>query len=273
MTNLISIRQRHGLTLLLALILQLPLLVQATEPLPSWNDGPAKKSIVEFVRAVATPSTRDYVKPSERIAVFGNDGTLWTEQPTYFQVLFAFDEIKRLTPQHPEWKTEQPFKAVLENGHKGLGESGMDDLLKIVGATRTGITTEAFMDNAKTWLSRARHPRTGKPYTEMIYQPMLEMLDYLRSQDFRTYIVSGGDTTFMRAFAKVVFYGVPPKQVIGTRAMTRNAMQDRNIRWSLRRDSSRQKTQRPRRSATRRTPTGRRLSGVGGLAAIVDSQW
>ena len=201
----------------LLLLISLPAL--ATDPLPSWNDGPSKKHIVEFVQAVTDEGSRDYVKPAERIAVFDNDGTLWTEQPAYFEVLFAFDEIKRLAPQHPEWKTTQQFKAVLEIDHQALAQSGMEGLLKIIGATHTGLTTDAFIDNAKTWLAQARHPKTGKPYTEMIYQPMLEMLDYLRSQHFKTYIVSGGDTAFMRAFAEAV-YGVPPEQVIGSNFVT-----------------------------------------------------
>ena len=219
MTNPIPGRQRFGLSLLLALVISLPAFAQTAEPLPSWNDGPAKKSIIEFVQAVTDQSSKDFVKPAERIAVFDNDGTLWSEQPAYFELLFAFDEVKRTAPQHPEWKTTQPFKAVLENDHKALAAAGMDGLLKIVGATHTGMTTEAFDDHATTWLTQARHPKTGKPYTEMIFQPMLEMLDYLRSQDFKTYIVSGGDTGFMRAFAEKV-YGIPPEQVIGTTFVT-----------------------------------------------------
>ncbi|NVZ83956.1 MULTISPECIES: HAD family hydrolase [Pseudomonas] len=207
----------------LLLLFSLPAL--AADPLPSWNEGPSKQHIIEFVQAVTAEGSRDYVKPAERIAVFDNDGTLWTEQPAYFEVLFAFDEIKRLAPQHPEWKTTQPFKAVIENDHQALAQSGMDGLLKIIGATHTGLTTDAFIDNAKTWLTQARHPKTGKPYTEMIYQPMLEMLDYLRSQQFKTYIVSGGDTAFMRAFAEVV-YGVPPEQVIGSNFVTAFQIKD-----------------------------------------------
>ena len=210
-------RQRFSLALLFALAL--PLLAQASEPLPSWNDGPAKNNIIAFVQAVTDQSSKDFVQPAERIAVFDNDGTLWSEQPMYFELLFALDEVKRNAPQHPEWKTTQPFKAVLENDHKALAAAGMDGIIKIFGATHTGMTTEAFDDYAKTWLSQARHPKTGKPYTEMIFQPMLEMLDYLRSQDFKTYIVSGGDTGFMRAFAEKV-YGIPPEQVIGTTFVT-----------------------------------------------------
>ncbi|MGP6429604.1 HAD family hydrolase [Pseudomonas paraglycinae] len=205
--------RRFGLILLL--LIALPNLVQAGEPLPSWNDGPSKKSIIEFVQSVTDQTSKDFVKPAERIAVFDNDGTLWSEQPAYFEVLFAFDEVKRTAAQHPEWKTTQPFKAVLENDHKALAATGMDGLLKIVGATHSGMTTEEFNDYAQTWLTQARHPKTGKPYTEMIFQPMLEMLDYLRSEGFKTYIVSGGDTGFMRAFAEKV-YGIPPEQVIGT---------------------------------------------------------
>jgi phosphoglycolate phosphatase-like HAD superfamily hydrolase len=212
-------QQRQRFSLALVFALALPLLAQASEPLPSWNDGPAKKHIIEFVQAVTDQSGKDFVKPADRIAVFDNDGTLWSEQPMYFELLFALDEVKRNAPQHPEWQTTQPFKAVLENDHKALAAAGMDGIIKIFGATHTGMTTEAFDDYANTWLSQARHPKTGKPYTEMIFQPMLEMLDYLRSQDFKTYIVSGGDTGFMRAFAEKV-YGIPPEQVIGTTFVT-----------------------------------------------------
>lgn len=197
----------------------------AADPLPSWNEGANKHQIIEFVQAVTTEGSKDYVKPAERIAVFDNDGTLWTEQPAYFEVLFAFDEVKRLAPQHPEWQTTQPFKAVLEGDHQALAAAGMDGLLKIIGATHTGVSTEAFIDNAKNWLKQARHPKTGKPLDQMIYQPMLEMLDYLRSQQFKTYIVSGGDTAFMRAFAEEV-YGVPPEQVIGSNFVTQYQLKD-----------------------------------------------
>lgn len=207
----------------LLLLLTLPAL--AADPLPSWNEGPSKQQVIDFVQAVTVEGSKDYVKPDERIAVFDNDGTLWTEQPAYFEVLFAFDEVKRLAPQHPEWKTTQPFQAVLEGDHQALAATGMQGLLKIIGATHTGISTEAFIDNAKNWLSKARYPKTNRPYDQMIYQPMLEMLDYLRSQQFKTYIVSGGDTAFMRAFAEVV-YGVPPEQVIGSNFVTQYQLKD-----------------------------------------------
>ncbi|WP_445673021.1 HAD family hydrolase [Pseudomonas inefficax] len=197
------------------LLLLLPMLATAADALPSWRDGPSRDSIEAFVEAVTREGSKDYIKPAERIAVFDNDGTLWGEQPLYYEVLFAMDEVKRLAPQHPEWKTEQPFKAVLENDHQALAAQGMDGMLKIVAATHAGISTEVFMDRSRTWLAAARHPKTGRPYTRMVFQPMLELLDYLRSNGFRTYIVSGGEVAFMRAFAEDV-YGIPPEQVIGT---------------------------------------------------------
>ena len=225
MTNSTSLRHHRAFSFLLTLALSLPLLVQAAEPLPSWNDGPSKKQIIEFVQTVTDQNSKDFVKPEDRIAVFDNDGTLWSEQPMYFELLFALEEVKRTASQHPEWKTTQPFQAVLENDHKALAASGLEGMMKIFGATHTGMTTDAFGDYAKTWLSQARHPKTGKPYTEMIFQPMLEMLDYLRGQDFKTYIVSGGDTGFMRAFAEKV-YGIPPEQVIGTTFVTAYQFKD-----------------------------------------------
>ena len=212
-------------TALAALLFALPLFALAADPLPSWNEGPAKKSIIEFVETVTTPDSKGFVKPEARIAVFDNDGTLWSEQPGYFEELFAFDEIKRMAPQHPEWKDQQPFKAVLENDHKALAESGMEGLLKIFMASHAGLTTDEFRNNVQAWLSKARHPTTGKPYTEMVYQPMLEVLAYLRSQGFKPYIVSGGDTGFMRVFAEEV-YGVPPEQVIGSTFVTEYQLKD-----------------------------------------------
>ena len=200
---------------LLWLILLWPLLLQAAEPLPSWQEGPSKHAIVAFVQAVTTDSSRDFVSPAERIAVFDNDGTLWSEQPLYFQMLFALEEVKRLAPQHPEWKQQQPFKAVLDNDQKTLTDSGMEGLMKIIGATHTQISTQAFLANVRTWLAKAVHPKTHKPYTEMVYQPMLELLAYLQANGFKTYIVSGGEVEFMRAWTEDV-YGVPPEQVIGT---------------------------------------------------------
>ncbi|GBL57124.1 haloacid dehalogenase [Pseudomonas citronellolis] len=203
-----------------ALLLCLPLLAQAAQVLPSWNDGPSRQAIVKFVEAVTTEGGESYVAPAERIAVFDNDGTLWSEQPMYFEVLFALDEVKRMAPQHPEWKTQMPFKAVLEDDQKALAETGTRGLLEIVLATHTNMSAEAFAANTQRWLASARHPRSGRPYTEMVYQPMLELLGYLREHGFKTYIVSGGEVGFMRTFAEEV-YGIPPEQVIGTTFATR----------------------------------------------------
>lgn len=210
---------------LVSLALLLPLLASAADPLPAWKDGPAKQAITQFVTDVTTEGSKDFVAPAERIAVFDNDGTLWSEQPMYFQVLFAFDEARRLAPEHPEWKTTQPFKALLEGDKEALAASGMDGLMKIVGATHTGISTEEFSARAEAWLAKAKHPKSGKPYTEMVFQPMLELLDYLRANGFKTYIVSGGEVAFMRTFAEEV-YGIPPEQVIGTTFVTEFQDQD-----------------------------------------------
>ncbi|MFJ7284613.1 HAD family hydrolase [Pseudomonas sp. NPDC099000] len=197
------------------LVLLWPLLLHAAEPLPSWREGPSKHAIVEFVQAVTADGSKDFVPSAARIAVFDNDGTLWSEQPLYFQMLFALEEVKRLAPQHPEWQQQQPFKAVLDNDQKTLADSGMEGLMKIIDATHTEISTQAFLANVRAWLAKAVHPKTHKPYTEMVYQPMLELLAYLRANGFKTYIVSGGEVEFMRAWTEEV-YGVPPEQVIGT---------------------------------------------------------
>ncbi|MHB9797426.1 HAD family hydrolase [Pseudomonas sp. MT3] len=217
---------------LFTLLLALPLLSQAAAPLPSWNDGPSRQAIEGFVEAVTREGGPDFVPPAERIAVFDNDGTLWSEQPMYFQVLFALEEVKRQAPQHPEWKTQQPFKAVLENDRKTLAESGMKGILEIVAATHSGMSTDDFIGNARRWLASAKHPRSQKPYTEMVFQPMLELLDYLRANGFKTYIVSGGEVAFMRAFAQEV-YGIPPEQVIGTTLGSR--FEDRDGQLSIQR--------------------------------------
>ncbi|MGE8169782.1 HAD family hydrolase [Pseudomonas putida] len=187
----------------------------ATEPMASWREGQSRQAIEAFVSAITQEGGTDYIAPAERIAVFDNDGTLWSEQPMYFEVLFAMDEIKRLAPQHPQWREQQPFKAVLENDHQALAAQGMDGMMKIVVATHAGMSSEDFIARSRSWLASARHPRTGKPYTEMVFQPMLELLAYLRNNGFKTYIVSGGEVAFMRAFAEEV-YGIPPEQVIGT---------------------------------------------------------
>jgi phosphoserine phosphatase len=201
-----------------------PALVQQAaaqaNPLPSWNDGAAKKSIVEFVARVTKKGGADFVPPAERIAVFDNDGTLWAEQPFYFQGLFVFDRVHALAPQHPDWKDKQPFKAVLDNDMKTLAAAGQHGLVELVMATHAGMTTEEFELTVKDWLATARHPKFKRAYTDLVYQPMLELLSYLRANDFKTYIVSGGGIEFVRTFSEKV-YGIPPEQVIGSSILTK----------------------------------------------------
>jgi len=187
----------------------------AADPLGSWNDGEVKQSIVAFVQSVTTQGGEAFVPEAERIAVFDNDGTLWSEKPAYFQLLFAIDRIKALAPQHPEWKTEQPFKAVLEDDMAALAASGEKGLLQLVMASHAGMSTAEFARIVEDWIITARHPKTGKLYTEMVYQPMLELLDYLRDSGFKTFIVSGGGIEFMRPWVQRV-YGVPAEQVVGS---------------------------------------------------------
>jgi hypothetical protein len=187
----------------------------SVDALRSWNDGPSKRAIVDFVAKV-TREGRDFVPVAERIAVFDNDGTLWSEQPMYFQLAFALDRVKELAPQHPEWKTTQPFKGVLEGDMKAVAASGEKGLLQIVAATHFGNTTEEFAEIVTKWAETARHPKTKKLYTEMVFQPMLEVLAYLRANGFKTYIVSGGGVEFMRPWTERV-YGIPPEQVVGSR--------------------------------------------------------
>jgi hypothetical protein len=183
--------------------------------LPSWNDGLAKKTIVEFVGKVTKAGGPDFVSPGERVAVFDNDGTLWSEKPVYFQLLFAIDRVKVLAPKHPEWKTNQPFKAVLENDMKALGASGEKGLLELIMATHAGMTTTEFEQIVLDWIGRATHPRFKRPYTDLVYKPMLELLDYLRANAFKIFIVSGGGIEFMRPWVGKV-YGIPSEQVIGS---------------------------------------------------------
>jgi phosphoglycolate phosphatase-like HAD superfamily hydrolase len=190
-------------------------IARAADPLPSWNEGAAKKSIVEFVAKVTKRGSPDFVPPAERIATFDNDGTLWAEQPMYFQFLFALDRVKALASQHPEWKTEEPFASLLKGDMKGALAGGEKALFEVMMTAHSGLTTEEFDKIAKDWVATARHPTTRRPYTEMVYQPMLELLAYLRAHGFKTFIVSGGGIDFMRAFAEHV-YGIPPEQVIGS---------------------------------------------------------
>ena len=194
--------------------------LSAQDLLPSWNDGNAKKSITSFVEKVTDPKSKSYVKPEERIAVFDNDGTLWSEQPIYFQLAFANNRVKALAKDHPEWKTEQPFKAVLENDMDTLAKSGVEGIFKIVMATHAGMTTVEFEEIVRKWITTAKHPKFKKLYTELVYQPMLELLTYLRTNKFKTYIVSGGGIEFMRPWTEKV-YGIPPEQVVGSSIKTK----------------------------------------------------
>ena len=193
--------------------------------LPSWNDVPAKKAIIQFVTKVTDSKSIEFVAPDDRIAVFDNDGTLWSEQPIYFQLQFALDRVKAMAKDHPEWSTKQPFQGVLENDMKAVLGSGEKGLVELVMATHSGMTTDQFQQIVKDWLEVAKHPRFQCRYTDLIYQPMLELLVYLRMNGFRTYIVSGGGVEFLRSFSRVV-YGIPPELVIGSSGKTRFEMRD-----------------------------------------------
>ncbi len=185
------------------------------DPLPSWNNGSTKTAIIDFVTDVTKAESENFIDIADRIATFDNDGNLWSEQPAYFQLFFAIDRIKALAPQHPEWITEQPFKAVLENNMEELAQQGEHGLVELVMASHAGNTTEEFEAIVKEWLATAKHPRFDRPYTDLVYQPMLELLDFLRANDFKTFIVSGGGIDFMRPWVEEV-YGIPRDQVVGS---------------------------------------------------------
>ncbi|MCJ2048762.1 HAD family hydrolase [Methylobacterium sp. J-070] len=187
------------------------------DALPSWNEGTAKRSLLDFVGRVTGP---DFVPPAERIAVFDNDGTLWAEQPVYFQVAFALDRVRALAPEHPEWKVTEPFKGIIAGDTAAVAAAGEKGLLQIIAATHVGITTDAFAGIVADWFATARHPRFDRPYVSLVYQPMLELLGYLRANGFKTFIVSGGGVEFMRVFAGRA-YGIPPEQVVGSSGVTR----------------------------------------------------
>jgi hypothetical protein len=216
------------LSLWFAPALALPILRQAqaqTDPLPSWNDGPSKQAITGFVVRVTQQGGTDFVPPPERIATFDNDGTLWVEHPMYTQMAFILDRVKVLAPQHPEWTSTQPFKAVLEGDMKTLAAAGERGLVELGMATHAGMTTAEFEKIVTDWITTARHPRFKRPYTELSYQPMIELLAYLRANGFKTFIVSGGGVEFMRPWTERV-YGVPPEQVVGSSIKTKFQMRD-----------------------------------------------
>jgi hypothetical protein len=195
------------------------------DPLPSWNDTPTKQAIVDFVGRVTKADGPDFVAPAERIATFDNDGTLWVEQPMYVQLAFVLDRVKALAPLHPEWKHTQPFQSVLNGDVKAVTESGERGLVEIIMVTHAGMTNDEFSKIVTDWLGTARDPRFKRPYTELVYQPMLELLAYLRANGFKTFIVSGGGVEFMRPWTEKV-YGVPPEQVIGSSIKTKFQMRD-----------------------------------------------
>ena len=202
--------------------LQPPKAPTQSDPLASWNDGPAKQAIVKFVEATTTQGSPKFVPPAQRIATFDQDGTLWVEQPLYTQVVFAIDRVKELAPQHPDWKTKQPFATILAGDRAALAEFSIQDFERVVAETHTGMTIEQFHAIVKKWLATAKHPRFKRPYTELIYQPMLETMRYLRANGYKTYIVTGGGQEFVRVYAESV-YGVPPEQVIGSAGQVKYA--------------------------------------------------
>ncbi|WP_422367204.1 HAD family hydrolase [Pelagibius sp.] len=205
---------RLGGLILIVNVVVLPGLATA-DPLPSWNHGEAKSAILSFVERVTEPDSRDYVPFNERVAVFDNDGTLWSEQPMYFQLIYAIDRVKALASRHPEWMGSPILKAAMEGDVEGVLASGKGGLMEVVMASHAGLTIEEFKASVRDWLATARHPRSNRRYDEMVYQPMLELLRYLRAEGFKTFIVSGGGIDFIRVFAEEV-YGIPPEQVIGS---------------------------------------------------------
>jgi phosphoserine phosphatase len=197
----------------------------ASDPLPSWNDSSSKKAIIEFVEKTTTEKSKDFIPASERIAVFDNDGTLWAEQPIYFQFFFALERVKTLAPQHPEWKTQEPFASILKGDITAALADGEKAIIEVVMATHANTTTDEFATLVKDWIATAKHPKTGKKLTDMVYQPMLEVLDYLRANQYKTIIVSGGGIEFIRPWTEAV-YGIPPEQVIGSSIKTTFEMRD-----------------------------------------------
>src|SRR5438552_2823602 len=210
---------------LLAIVIAGLTTAYAQEPLPSWNDGQVKQSIIAFVEKVTKEGSPDFVPPEQRIATFDNDGTLWCEQPMYFQLFFALDRVKTLAPQHPEWKTKEPFASLLKGDVKGALAGGEHAILEIIVATHAGMTTAEFEKIVADWIATAKHPKFKRPYTECIYQPMVELLAYLRANGFKTFIVSGGGIEFMRPWTEGV-YGILPEQVVGSSGKTKYEMRD-----------------------------------------------
>jgi len=211
--------------MLLAAVALTASIARAADPLPSWNDTAPKKAIIAFVEKVTKEDSPEFVPPNERIATFDNDGTLWCEQPMYFQFFFALDRVKTLAPQHPEWKDKEPFASLLKGDMKGALAGGEKSILEIVMATHSGMTITEFEKIVADWIATAQHPKFKRPYTECVYQPMLELLGYLRANGFKTFIVSGGGIEFMRPWVEKV-YGIPPEQVVGSSGKTKFELRD-----------------------------------------------
>jgi hypothetical protein len=218
-------RQNLIIVALACLVVFMATAAHAADPLASWNEGTAKQSIVEFVNKVTKEGSPDFVPPEQRIATFDNDGTLWCEQPMYFQLLFALDRVKTLAPQHPEWKTKEPFASLLKGDVKAAFAGGERAMLEIIIVTHAGMTTAEFEQIVKDWIATAKHPKFKRPYTECVYQPMIELLAYLRANGFKTFIVSGGGIEFMRPWTEKV-YGIPPEQVVGSSIKTKYEWRD-----------------------------------------------
>jgi hypothetical protein len=217
---------RRFFPILIALVtLAQPVAPSGAAALRSWNDTAARHAIVDFVSRVTREGSPDFVPVAERIATFDNDGTLWAEKPVPFQMMFAFDRVKAMAPQYPDWNSKEPFASILKGDTAGVVASGEHGVLQIVAATHAGMTTDEFTRAVQEWIASARHPKTGWLYTEMVYQPMLELLDHLRANGFKTFIVSGGGVEFMRAWAERV-YGIPPEQVIGSSGKLKLEMRD-----------------------------------------------
>ncbi|MBM68474.1 MAG: haloacid dehalogenase [Haliea sp.] len=220
-------RDRYGqLTAAMVLLLAaLSATAAEPDPLPSWQEGATKSSITAFVERVTETGSEDYIPPAERIATFDNDGNLWAEQPMYFQLFFAIDRVKALAPQHPEWESQEPFASLLKGDVKAALAGGMPAINELIMTTHAGMTTDEFAVLVRDWIANARHPETGRLFTDMVYQPMLELLAYLRANDFKTFIVSGGGIEFMRPWTEAV-YGIPPEQVVGSSVVTEFALRE-----------------------------------------------
>jgi phosphoglycolate phosphatase-like HAD superfamily hydrolase len=199
-----------------------PAATVAADPLPSWNDGPAKQAILDFVKTTTDKNNPKFIAPEDRIATFDQDGTTWVEHPVYSQVLFAFDRVAEMAPQHPEWKTKMPFKAIVTGDKEAIEKFTLKDIEVIAMATHTGMTAEAFTPLVTDWMAKAKHPKFDKPYPQMVYQPMIEVMKYLRDNGYKTYIVTGGGQDFVRAYAQKV-YGIPPEQIVGSALDTQYA--------------------------------------------------